>query len=138
MPTPNQSYWLHYLKWLVLGLAGILLLFTIVLNPFHRGHFVDGRAFRNGRIIANALNAYAEKNGKYPDGKSSTEVFQELLDGKFISDPSVFYVPFPGKMQAIPGQALKPENVSWYITSCPVQGPDDFATFPLVFITAAK
>jgi hypothetical protein len=138
MTMPNQSYRLHYLKWLGLGLAGFLLLFVIVLNPFHRGHFVNGQAWRNGNAIADALNRYAKQNGKYPDGNSSTEVFQKLLDDHFLRDPSVFYVPFPGKTKAASGQPLKPENVSRDFTSCPVQGLNDFSTFPLVFFTSCK
>jgi hypothetical protein len=134
----NKNYRIRHLKWVALGLVSIVLLFGIALNPFHRGHFVNGQGWRNGNAIADALNRYAKQNGKYPDGNSSTEVFQKLLDGHFLSDASVFYVPFPEKTKAAPGQPLKPENVSWDFTSCPVQGPDDFSTFPLVFLTGSK
>ena len=83
--------------------------------------------------------AYATDNiqngNAYPDGNSSTEVFQKLLDGNYCSDPSVFYLPLAGKTPAVAGQKLKPENVCWDVTS----GVDSSASdVPLVFMTGYK
>jgi hypothetical protein len=36
----------------------------------------------------------------FPDGKSSTEVFQKLIDGGYCNDPGVFFVPLSGKSKA--------------------------------------
>jgi hypothetical protein len=118
------------------GLLGIFFL-GIILNPFRRGLLISvGKECPAARAIAGALNRYAKQNGKYPDGNSSTEVFQKLLDGNYLSDPSIFYLPFPGKTKAVPGQSLKPENVSWDVTSG--AGPDDSDELPLVFVTGSK
>jgi hypothetical protein len=82
--------------------------------------------------------AYAnDNNGAYPDGKSSTEVFQKMLDGGYISDRGIFYIPLHGKTKTEPGQKiLKPENVCFDVTS----GADQHspAQLPLVFLTGYK
>jgi hypothetical protein len=135
-PKPASRKRLGYLKWLAGCLLGVLLVFGIALNPFHRGYLTPGKEFRAAGEIAIVLNQYAKQNGKYPDGNSSTEVFQKLLDGNYLSDPSIFYLPSPGKIKAVPGQSLKPENVSWDVTCCMV--PDDSDLLPLVFITGCK
>ena len=81
--------------------------------------------------------AYANDNdGNYPDGKSSTEVFQKLLDGQYCSDPNISYISLPGKTKAIPGQKLKPENVSWDVTSPLNQNSPN--ELPVVFMTGYK
>ena len=82
------------------------------------------------------MRDYAAANGKFPDGASSTEAFQKLLDEHFISDPGVFYVPFPGKTQAVSGARIRPENVSWDITCCLTSADSDL--LPLVFLTGTK
>jgi len=92
---------------------------------------------QNARSIGLCMFQYAVDNdGKYPEGNSSTEVFQKLIDGKYIDDPSFFYLPLPGKIKASLGQRLKPENVCWDITCCldsitPEQ-------IPVVFMTGYK
>ena len=87
--------------------------------------------------IGLALFAYSNDNNQnFPDGKSSTEVFQKLLDGNYITDPGVFFVPLPGKTKALPGQRLKPENVSFDVTCCVDADVSD--VLPLIFITGYK
>jgi hypothetical protein len=108
----------------------------VLLNPFHRGHFVSGLAFQNGRVIADALNRYVGQHGNFPDGNSSTEVFQKLLDSHLIDDPAVFYIPYLGKVKATAGERLKPENVSWDFTRC--QPRNDLGSLPLVFTTGCR
>ncbi len=76
---------------------------------------------QQGRQIGQMMFSYATDNvqngNAYPDGNSSTEVFQKLLDGGYATDPTLFYVPMPGKVEPVKGQKLKPENVSWDVTS---------------------
>ncbi len=87
--------------------------------------------------LALALFCYAnDYGGKYPDGKSSTEVFQKLVDGKYISDPAIFYVPFVGKTKWTSGK-LKPENVCWDVTNGLNLNGDSDET-PLIFITGFR
>jgi hypothetical protein len=89
--------------------------------------------------IANALYRYAnDHGGKYPDGTSSTEIFQKLVDAEYLSDPTVLYEPslgLPDKYEASSRQ-LKPENVCWDVTV-----PADSLTpeaLPLVFETGFR
>ena len=81
------------------------------------------------RSINLMLFAYSNDNNQnYPDGKSSTEVFQKLLDGGYATDPAIFYVPLPGKVKPVAGQKLKPENVCFDVP-CPVEGSDPDGEF---------
>jgi hypothetical protein len=96
---------------------------------------------QQGRQIGQCMFSYATDNvangNAYPDGKSSTEVFQKLLDGGYVSDPTLFYVPMPGKIRPDPNQKkLKPENVSWDITGGVDSSSQDVV--PLVFLTGWK
>lgn len=66
--------------------------------------------------IESAIEAYAAAHGgKFPEGKSSTEVFQKLLDGAFVKNPRSFYLETEGKTPAVSTQ-LRPENVSFDVT----------------------
>jgi hypothetical protein len=68
------------------------------------------------REIESALENYAvAHSGRYPEGKSSTEVFQKLLDEHFVKDPRLFYLEMSGKAVAGPG-ALAPDNVAFDVT----------------------
>jgi hypothetical protein len=89
------------------------------------------------RTIGLSMFAYAnDNNGAYPDGNSSTEVFQKLMDGGYVTDPTLFYLAMPGKIKPVPGQKLKPENVSWDVTGgADMSSPDEL---PLVFMTGYK
>jgi hypothetical protein len=93
-----------------------------------------------GRQIGQMLFSYStdnvQNNNAYPDGNSSTEVFQKLIDGGYVNDPAIFYVPLPGKVKPVAGQKLKRENVCWDVTS----GVDshDPNVLPLVFLTGYK
>jgi hypothetical protein len=84
-----------------------------------------------------AMYSYAnDYKGKYPDGKSSTEVFQQLLDGGYVTDPNLFYIPMKGKVKPVPGTKLKPENVSFDVT----EGADFSSSdsLPIVFLTGYR
>ena len=88
------------------------------------------------RSINLLLFSYAnDHNQKYPVGKSSTEVFQQLIDQQYCSDPTIFYFPMPGKTPATTNQ-LKPENVCFDVTNGVL--PDDSDELPVVFATGYK
>jgi hypothetical protein len=86
------------------------------------------------RQISLMLFSYAMDNqGAYPAGQSSTEIFQRLLDENYCTDSSAFYVPMPGKRAPVAGQKLKPENVSFDVTTgANLHSPSGL---PLVFMT---
>jgi hypothetical protein len=88
--------------------------------------------------IGLALYSYANDNSQlYPTGTSSTEVFQKLLDGGYVTDPEIFFIAMPGKVQAVAGAKLKPENVCWDVTT-PVDlslGPKNL---PVLFMTGYR
>lgn len=120
--------------------AMILVLFGVAQGPIYIGPLPNysSQWAHYAHALYLAMYSYANDNEQnYPDGKSSTEVFQKLLDGGYVSDPSIFYIPLPGKIPPVPGQKiLKPENVSWDVTSgattsCP-------ADLPIVFMTGYR
>jgi hypothetical protein len=86
--------------------------------------------------IGDALFSYStDHDGSLPPGKSSTEVFQNLIAGGYVSDPKIFFLPMPGKVSPT-SMTLKPENVCFDVTAG-VDGnsPD---TLPAVFSTGYK
>jgi len=92
---------------------------------------------QTARQIGQVMSAYSIDNDQnYPDGNSSTEIFQKLIDENYVNDSTLFYIPLPGKIKPIAGQKLKPENVCFDITS----GIDSHAPngLPLVFMTGYK
>jgi len=134
--VPQSRRWL----WLVLLL---FLLGGVAVAPISNGiRQVQHNAWlQQGRQIGQALFSYSTDNtqnhGAYPDGNSSTEVFQKLLDGNYVSDPRIFYLPLPGKTPAQTGQKLKPENVCFDYTAGTDAGPSDDLV-PLIFVTGYK
>jgi len=86
--------------------------------------------------IALAMYCYAvDHHNAYPAGKSSTGVFQELLDEGYVTDPALFYLDLPGKTKATTTK-LKPENVCFDVTvSLDDKDPD---ALPLVFTTGYR
>ncbi len=86
-------------------------------GQIQNGMHVAPEGVRQAHAIGLALFSYAnDNNGDYPTGSSSTEVFQKLIDGGYVSDPALFYVPMPGKVRPTTGK-LKPENVSFDVTA---------------------
>jgi len=122
-------------------IVGILLfiLAGIALGPSPTGirHWPQHSAEQQAHSLYLALFSYAnDHQGQYPDGRSSTEVFQKLIDGEYISDPAVLYLPLPGKIHAVLGQKLKPENVAFDVTVIvDSSSPDEI---PIVFETGYK
>jgi hypothetical protein len=124
-----------------LFLAGItcLLLAGVALGP--SGHppdfYVKIQLTGAPHTLALAMFQYAnDNNGEYPHGTSSTEVFQQLMDGGYVDDPAIFYLPMSGKTRAEKGAKLRPENVCYDVTS----GIDSNSPvcLPLVFLTGFR
>ena len=101
------------------------------------GHRPEMQIVRQiGQMMFSYSTDNTANNNSYPDGNSSTEVFQKLLDGGYCSDPSIFYIPLSGKTPAKPGQKLKPENVCFDVTSGIASNASD--GMPLIFMTGYK
>ncbi len=83
-----------------------------------------------------AMHTYAQDHhGQYPQGKSSTEVFQKLIDEEYVGDPTIFYYELPGKLKPTSNR-LKPENVSWDLST--PRNDDDSDSLPIIFLTGYK
>jgi type II secretory pathway pseudopilin PulG len=121
-------------------LFAVFVLLAVVLRPITPGvkKARESSAVQTCRSIGLAMFEYANDNdGKYPDGNSSTEVFQKLIDGQYISDPAIFYDEgIPGKTKPGATAKLNPENVCWDVTSgVTANSPDGL---PVVFLTGYK
>ena len=126
---------------IIVGVAGFIGIFVlsclagIALGPITKGieKARESMAMQQARSIELAMFSYAKDHqGAYPEGKSSTEIFQKLLDEKYISNPGVFYISMPGKTRAT-SDTLAADNVCYDITSG--AGPDSPNDLPLVFST---
>jgi hypothetical protein len=94
-------------------------------------------SMQRARAISLALYSYSQDNdGHYPSGKKSTEVFQQLLDGGYIADSSIFYNYWtPGKVRP-QSNHLTSENTCWDVTCCvDNSAPPDL---PVVFSTGYR
>jgi len=115
----------------------VLVLPKILIGPMGGLHpALESAAMQTCRVLALAMFSYAnDHDDRYPDGKSSTEVFQKLLDGNYISDPNILFVPLPGKVRSS-GSKLKPENVAYDVTT----GVDGHSSdsVPIVFLTGFR
>jgi len=122
-----------------LVLFGLIFFFGICLGPIGPSIRMarQSAAMQTTRTLALAMFQYANDNdGRYPDGKSSTEVFQKLMDGNYITDPAVFFVPLPGKVEGKTGAPLRPENIAYDATSgVDANSPEDV---PVVFLTGFR
>lgn len=138
-PAPKQKNYFRavayccgvgFVLWLFIGVA----LLPIRVVPEWA---IPTTRLQTTRTIGIAMYQYSnDHDGKYPDGKSSTEAFQKLLDERYISDPAIFYFTLPGKIRPSEGQPLKPENVCFDVTSgVEANAPDGL---PIVFITGYK
>ena len=122
----------------ILVVAILFILFVVPLGPMSGGGIRKARqsaGMQTAHAIGLALYSYASDNDqKYPDGASSTEVFQKLMDGGYVTDPEVFYIPMPGKTKPVAGAKLKPENISWDVTA-PVELSAASKNLPVLFMT---
>lgn len=123
------------ITFLAIALILVSLGSTLVPVPGDLRKAQDYAAMQTCRTIALAESQYANDHGTYPAGQSSTEVFQRLVDGNYVSDPAIFYLRMPGKGRATDVH-LKPENVCYDVTS----GVDSSAPdgLPVVFVTGYK
>jgi hypothetical protein len=107
----------------------------IALGPITSGIKIakENVAMQRARQIELIMMQYSvDHNGAYPDGKTSTEVFQKLIDGKYVTDPTIFYLEMPGKTKPTSSQ-LTADNVSYDVTSgVTATSPD---VVPVVFCT---
>jgi hypothetical protein len=110
----------------------------VALGPITNGikKAKENMALQQAHAIGLAMMAYAnDHNGNYPDASEapapgsvvtisngvvgatrSTEVFQVLLDGKYITDPALFYFAMPGKVRPV-GDRLSASNVCFDVTA---------------------
>jgi hypothetical protein len=130
-------------KRLIRGFAhviGVLVLIYILLflwvNLIPPRHSKDWIAMMHCMVLAHALASYEEAHGHLPEGKTSTEVFQNLLDdGGFGCGPEYFYVERPGKVPPT-SDRLRPESVCFDVTFC--SAPANSDKVPLVFLTGYR
>jgi hypothetical protein len=120
----------------------LLFLAVIVLGPMRlsrRPALLAPVPLQNARVIGIAMFSYAnDHEGSYPAGQSSTEVFQKLIDGKYVTDSTIFYqalLKVPGKTKAT-SNVLKSENVCWDVTVPLDAGSSDL--MPVVFSTGYR
>jgi len=118
-----------------MGLGVVSCLAGIALGPITKGieKAKESAGLQQTRAIDLMMYAYAmDHNGAYPEGETSTEVFQKLLDEKYASDPAIFYMTMDGKTKATSNK-LKAENVCYDVTAG--VGSDSPAHLPVVFST---
>jgi type II secretory pathway pseudopilin PulG len=118
-----------------LGLLVLGILAGVAVGPIHAAmeKAQETASMQQTRAIALAMFEYAnDHGGKYPDGNTSTQVFQKLLDGKYVSDPALFYISMPGKIRAT-SNTLTSDNVCFDVTAGVTADSAD--TVPLVFVT---
>ena len=125
-----------------IGTGLIVLLVVVIMAPMGGSHKVTGShnlTMMASIPIGQCMFSYAEDhNGAYPMGKSSTEVFQKLIDEGYVNDPAIFWsewLKVPGKTKPT-SNTLKPENVCWDVT-VPVGAHSD-DSLPLVFLTGYR
>ena len=126
----------------IIGVCALLALFVfsclagIALGPITTGikKAKENISLQTSRAIALAMFQYANDNqGAYPDGKTSTEVFQKLIDGNYVSDPAIFYIAgMPDKIRPS-SKTLTAANVCYDVTSGVTSDSPD--SVPVVFCT---
>src|ERR1700722_364866 len=100
----------------ILILIGLVVLGFVYLPSFLTPISSNKQAPHNAmmqtsRQIGQMMFSYATDHGNvYPTGKSSTEVFQKLIDEDYCTDPEIFYLEMPGKVKPT-STKLKPKNV---------------------------
>jgi hypothetical protein len=138
MPEKEPAGKKGCMGWLLLGLFAVAALIAwtwLGHGPIHEGieraHEIEGVA--QAQAIVKAMHAYAaDHGGAFPDGSTSTEIFQKLLDGHYVADPKTFFVLTGGKFPADSSQ-LEARNVCFDVTAgATPKSPDDL---PLVFTT---
>ena len=120
----------------------ILVLWNVALGPtLSHGPVFQNTAMISARNIGLCLNQYSlDHNGHYPEGKTSTEIFQQLVDEHYVTDPRIFYFNYGWirVLGKVPPESnhLNAENVSFDVTCCVDSSSSD--KLPLVFLTGYK
>jgi len=142
-PAPVQKGMSGWVIALIVGAC--LLVFClpcccgVALGPITNGikKAKEAAALQESHAIGFAMFAYAnDHNGHYPDAgeapasgsvltlgnvssgaTTSTEVFQKLLDEKYVTDPAIFYFTMPGKTRPVAGIRLTADNVCFDVTA---------------------
>lgn len=141
MPRPQAQKGMSGCLWaaIIVGIIGVLLIpccAGVALGPITNGikKAKESSAMQASRAIELAMFAYAtDHNGVYPDGQTSTEVFQKLIDEKYVADSALFYIGgMQGKTKAT-STKLTADNVCFDVTSgVAADSPQDV---PVVFST---
>jgi hypothetical protein len=139
-PIGKKRSWGCLKSCLILAGACLILAYLFSYPVFKHGEemAVASSGMQSAHVIRNALFDYSlEHGGEFSKAKSSTDVFQELLDGKYISDATTFYYPLPGKIPAEPdSRKLLAKNVGYDVTYfIDAQMPQ---AVPIVFLTGYK
>jgi hypothetical protein len=123
-------------QWMLLALILLpLILVAFIPKPGPR-YILAPVAMQQTRIIGMMIFQYASQHeGHFPDGKSSTEIFQKLIDEKYTVNPDVFFAKMRGKVPATSNK-LMPENVSFDVTT--PFGSADSDALPVVFLTGYR
>jgi hypothetical protein len=131
------------LNWVIV-IFFIMILVGVALGPVTGPHggfraATHNVAMQQCRQIGLCLHQYSiDHGGHYPEAKTSTEIFQQLIDQKYVSDPQLFYIGYfgiPGKV--IPqSDHLSAENVCYDVTCCVDSSSPD--NLPVVFLTGFK
>ena len=120
---------------LFIGLFVLSCLAGIALGPITNGikKAKENMSMQQARSIDLLMFMYAaDHQGSYPDGGTSTEVFQKLIDEKYAADPAIFYFAMEGKTRPTSNH-LTAENVCFDVTSGIKSDSSDFV--PVVFST---
>jgi hypothetical protein len=117
----------------------IVLTIAFASQPRWQCRLIPSPGIQQARAVGLAIYCYAnDHDGVYPTGKSSTEVFQTLIDDGYLTDGSVLYdetFNAKGKVKAT-SKKLEPENVCWDVTAgLTTNSPDQI---PLVFSTGFR
>jgi hypothetical protein len=119
----------------LVGLFVLSCVAGVALGPITAGIKMaqENASMQVSRTLGLAMYQYAQDNhGAYPDGATSTEVFQKLMDGNYISDGGIFYLAMPGKTKWTSGK-LTANNVCFDVTSGVIADSSD--SVPVVFCT---
>ena len=124
----------------VIFFIGIVVLLVIMALPsasFRMGTEAANSLLQTSHGLAAAMFQYStDNNGNFPDGESSTEVFQKKLYPEYLTNPGYVFVNMAGKTKPADGQPLKPENVGYDVTGGINSNTPE--NLPLVFTTGYK
>lgn len=131
-PTFIVAFFIVIIAFVVLGLSGPI--------SGSENHGKSCATMETAWQIAFALHQWAvDHNGNYPTGRSSTEIFQKLMDGGYVNDPYIFEGGYPHSNEVAltdSTQKLKPEDVGFDVTvPIDASSPDNL---PVVFLTGYK